>query len=181
MAKAYSDDLRRRILGAYDRELGNLRELAERFCVSYAYARKRSWQRRRTGQIERVEQRHGPPRGATAEVAARLRRLLREQPDRILCPRLQPGQVVVMDNLGAHKVQRVRELIEATGAQLLYLPPYSPDFNPTEQCWSKVKQRLRALKARTVDSLQQAISEAIATITPQDASACFRPCGYDLH
>jgi len=101
--------------------------------------------------------------------------------EQVLCPRLQPGQVVVMDNLGAHKVQRVRELIEATGAQLLYLPPYSPDFNPIEQCWSKVKQRLRDLKARTVDSLQQAISEAITTITPQDASAWFRHCGYDLH
>jgi transposase len=84
MAKAYSDDLRRKLLGAYDRKLGNLRELAERFCVSYAYARKISWQRRRTKQVERVEQRHGPPSRATAEVEARLRRLLREQPDRTL-------------------------------------------------------------------------------------------------
>ncbi|MBI2817296.1 MAG: IS630 family transposase [Acidobacteria bacterium] len=100
--------------------------------------------------------------------------------EQVLCPRLKPGQVVVMDNLGAHKVQRVRELIEATGAQLLYLPPYSPDFNPIEQCCSKLKQRLRDLKARTVDSLEQAISEAIQTITPQDASAWFRHCGYDL-
>jgi transposase len=90
MAKAYSDDLRRKILGAYDRKLGSLRELAERFCVSYAYARKISWQRRRTGQMERVEQRHGPLSGATAEVAARLRRLLREQPDRTLAE-LQQG------------------------------------------------------------------------------------------
>jgi len=90
MAKAYSDDLRRKILGAYERKLGNLRELAERFCVSYAYARKISWQRRRTGQIERVEQRHGPPSRVTAEVEARLRRLLREQPDRTL-PELQQG------------------------------------------------------------------------------------------
>ena len=101
--------------------------------------------------------------------------------EQVLCPRLEPGQVVVMDNLSAHKVPRVRELIEATGAQLLYLPPYSPDFNPIEKCWSKVKQRLRDLKARTVDSLQQAISEAIVTITPSDASAWFRHCGYDLH
>src|SRR5260370_12272705 len=77
MAKAYSDDLRRKILEGYDRELGSLRELAERFCVSYAWARKISWQRRRTGQMERVEQRHGSPSRATAEVEARLRRLLR--------------------------------------------------------------------------------------------------------
>ena len=84
MAKAYSDDLRRKILGAYDRKVGNLRELSERFCVSYAWARKISWQRRRSGQMERVEQRHGSPSRATAEVAGRLRRLLREQPDRTL-------------------------------------------------------------------------------------------------
>ena len=90
MAKVYSDDLRRKLLGAYDRELGNLRELAERFCVSYAYARKISWQRRRTGQVERVEQRHGPLSRVTAEVEARLRRLLREQPDRTL-QELQKG------------------------------------------------------------------------------------------
>lgn len=101
--------------------------------------------------------------------------------EQVLCPRLQPGQIVVMDNLGAHKVQGVRELIEATGAQLRYLPPYSPDFNPIEQCWGKVKQKLRSLKARTVDALQEAISEAIATITPDNASAWFVHCGYDLH
>ena len=84
MAKAYSDDLRRKILGAYDRKAGSLRELAKRFCVSYAWARKISWQRRRTGQMERVEQRHGSPSRVTAEVEARLRSLLREQPDRTL-------------------------------------------------------------------------------------------------
>ena len=84
MAKTYSDDLRRKILGAYDRKVGNLRELAERFCVSYAYALKISWQRRRTGQMERVEQRHGPLSRATGEVEGRLRRLLGEQPDRTL-------------------------------------------------------------------------------------------------
>jgi transposase len=90
MAKAYSDDLRRKILGAYDRKAGSLRELSERFCVSYAWARKISWQRRRTGQMERVEQRHGSPSRATAEVKARLRSLLREQPDRTLVE-LQQG------------------------------------------------------------------------------------------
>lgn len=89
----------------------------------------------------------------------------------MLCPRREPGQIVVMDNLGAHKVPGVRELIEATGAQLRYLPPYSPDFNPIEQCWRKVKQKLRSLKARSRDALEQAISEAIATITADNASA----------
>ena len=100
--------------------------------------------------------------------------------DEVLCLPLRPGQVVVMDNRSAHKVAGVRQRIEATGAELLYLPPDSPDFNPIEQCWSKVKQRLRDLKARTVDSLQQAISEAIVTITPSDASAWFRHCGYGI-
>ena len=81
---------------------------------------------------------------------------------------------------GAHKVQGVRELIEATGAQLWYLPPYSPDFNPIAHYWGKVKQTLRSLQARTVDALEQAISAAIATITPNNASAWFAHCGYDL-
>jgi transposase len=100
--------------------------------------------------------------------------------EHVLCPRLQPGQIVVMDNLAAHKVPGVRELIEATGAQLRYLPPYSPDFNPIEPCWGKVKQKLRSLKARTVDTLEPAISEAIATITPDNASAWFAHCGYAI-
>jgi transposase len=100
--------------------------------------------------------------------------------EQVLCPRLEPGQIVVMDNLSAHKVPGVRELIEATGAQLRYLPPYSPDCNPIEQCCGKVKQKLRSLKARTVDSLEQAISQAIATITSDNASAWFAHCGYVL-
>jgi transposase len=101
--------------------------------------------------------------------------------DRVLCPRLQPGQVVVMDNLAAHKVEGVRERIEAVGAELLYLPPYSPDFNPIEQCWSKVKQSLRSAKARTVEVLEAAVAQALASITPQNASAWFAHCGYGIH
>jgi transposase len=90
MAKAYSDDLRRKILEAHDRKAGSLRELSECFGVSHAWALKISSQRRRTGQMERVEQRHGSPSRATAEVEARLRRLLREQADRTLLE-LQQG------------------------------------------------------------------------------------------
>jgi transposase len=100
--------------------------------------------------------------------------------EQVLCPGLQPGQLVVMDNLSAHKVEGVRRLIEARGAQLLYLPPYSPDFNPIEQAWSKVKQVLRSAKARTMEELEQAIAEALAAITPQNASAWFAHCGYGL-
>ena len=97
--------------------------------------------------------------------------------DQVLCPRLQPGQVVVMDNLAAHQVERVRERIEAVGAELLYLPPYSPDFNPIEQCWAKVKQSLRSAKARTLEVLEAAVAQALASLTPQNAAACFAHCG----
>jgi len=100
--------------------------------------------------------------------------------EQILCPRLLPGQVVIMDNLSAHKVAGVRELIEATGARLLYLPPYSPDLNPIEQAWSKVKQILRSLKARTVDALESAVARALAAVTAENALAWFSHCGYSL-
>jgi transposase len=98
----------------------------------------------------------------------------------VLCPQLKPGQLVVMDNLGAHKVEGVRELIERAGASLCYLPPYSPDFNPIEKCWAQVKQKLRALKARSLTTLQQALDEALATLTPENVTNYFRHCGYPL-
>jgi len=101
--------------------------------------------------------------------------------EQVLCPQLRPGHVVVMDNLGAHKVAGVRQRIEATGAELRYLPPYSPDFNPIEQAWSKTKQRLRSAKARTLEALEDAVAHALASITPQNASAWFRHCGYAIH
>lgn len=98
--------------------------------------------------------------------------------EQVLCPRLRPGQVVIMDNLSAHKVAGVRELIEAAGARLLYLPPYSPDLNPIEQAWSKVKQILRSLKARTAEALESAVAEALNAITAENAIAWFAHCGY---
>ncbi len=94
--------------------------------------------------------------------------------DHVLCPALRPGDVVVMDNLSSHKVAGVRERIEAAGAEALYLPPYSPDLNPIEKAWAKLKQLLRAAKARTVEELEQAISDLLPAITPQDAQAWFR-------
>lgn len=100
--------------------------------------------------------------------------------EQVLCPQLQPGQVVVMDNLSSHKVEGVRALIEAAGAELLYLPPHSPDFNPIEKCWAKLKQKLRALKARSLDLLQPAIAQAISTISKENAAAWFHHCGYPL-
>lgn len=84
--------------------------------------------------------------------------------DQILCPALRPGDVVVMDNLSSHKVAGVRERIEAAGAELLYLPPYSPDLNPIEKAWAKLKQLLRTAKARTAEALEQAIAELLPAI-----------------
>ncbi len=101
--------------------------------------------------------------------------------EQVLGPRLEAGEVVILDNLPAHKVAGVRALIEARGAQLLYLPPYSPDFNPIEQAWSKMKERLRAAKARTLPRLEDAVTAALAAITPDNAVGWFRHCGYRIH
>lgn len=101
--------------------------------------------------------------------------------EQVLCATLQVGDVVIMDNLSAHKVEGIRELIENRGAQLVYLPPYSPDLNPIEKAWSKFKQFLRSAKARTPEALDQAITEALETITADNALAWFRHCGYALH
>jgi transposase len=98
-----------------------------------------------------------------------------------LVPTLRPGQIVIMDNLQSHKVSGIRQAIEATGARLLYLPPYSPDLSPIEPMWSKVKQKLRSLAARTVEALGQAVQEALATITASDCQGFFRHTGYTLH
>ena len=98
--------------------------------------------------------------------------------EQVLGPRLEPGDVVVMDNLAAHKVAGVRSLIEARGARLLYLPPYSPDFNPIEPAWSKIKKWLRAAKARTLPLLEDAVTLAFAAITPENAVGWFGHCGY---
>jgi transposase len=98
--------------------------------------------------------------------------------EQVLCPELRPGDVVVMDNLSAHKVAGVRERIEVAGATLLYLPPYSPDLNPIEQAWSKLKQILRSLKARTAETLDAAVADALNAITAENAQAWFAHCGY---
>jgi transposase len=94
--------------------------------------------------------------------------------EQVLCPALQPGDVVVMDNLSSHKVAGVREWIESAGAELLYLPPYSPDLNPIEKAWAKLKQLLRSAKARTKQALEQAIADALKRISPENAKAWFR-------
>jgi transposase len=101
--------------------------------------------------------------------------------ERVLAPSLRPGRVVVMDNLGAHRGERVRELIEARGCSLLFLPPYSPDFSPIEPCWSKVKEWLRAAGPRSADALGEAAGQAFAAVTADDARGWFDLCGYIVH
>lgn len=98
-----------------------------------------------------------------------------------LAPTLKPGDVVAMDNLAAHKGVQVQRLINAAGAQVRYLPPYSPDLNPIEPCWSKVKEHLRSAAARTRPALDQAITTAFGAVTPTDARGWFGNCGYVLH
>ena len=99
----------------------------------------------------------------------------------VLAPTLKPGDVVVMDNLGAHKAQGIRSAIEASGATLMYLPPYSPDYSPIEPCWSKLKTCLRAIKARTRDALDEALAHVINTVTASDAKGWFTHCGYAFY
>jgi transposase len=97
-----------------------------------------------------------------------------------LLPMLRWGDVVVMDNLPGHKLDKVRELIESVGATLLYLPPYSPDFNPIEMIWSKVKRLLRSIAARSIDTLHDAFAAAFDAVTLSDIQNCFQHCGYKL-
>jgi transposase len=98
--------------------------------------------------------------------------------EQVLSLELRDGDIVVMDNLAAHKNARVRECIESHGAELLFLPPYSPDLNPIELAWSKMKALLRKVAARTYDALLEAVTDALRAITEQDAASYFGACGY---
>jgi len=97
-----------------------------------------------------------------------------------LVPLLRPGQTVVLDNLAVHKSPRAQALVEAAGCRLLVLPPYSPDFNPIEPVFAKVKTALRASAARTGDELLEATQAALAAVTPGDAAGCYADCGFPL-
>lgn len=95
-----------------------------------------------------------------------------------LVPTLRPDDIVIMDNLSAHKVAGVREAIEAAGAELVYLPPYSPDFNPIEQVFAKLRRLLQSAAARTVDELWRTIGQVVDCFKPAECSNYFRHCGY---
>ena len=98
--------------------------------------------------------------------------------EHVLAPTLEAGQMVIMDNLSAHKPARVRELIEGRGCELVYLPAYSPDFNPIEEAFSKIKGMLRQAAARTKDALVEVLGEALSTVSAQDAQGYFEHAGY---
>ena len=99
--------------------------------------------------------------------------------DRVLVPELSPGDIVVMDNLGSHKGPAVRTAIEAAGARLLFLPPYSPDFNPIEKAFARLKAMLRKAGERTVSGLWSLIGKLVDLLEPQECANYFSSCGYD--
>jgi transposase len=117
----------------------------------------------------------GPSMAVEGATTARVFETYVEQ---VLAPALRPSQVVVMDNLGAHRPKRVRELIEERGCELIYLPSYSPDLNPIEQALSKIKHILRKIGARTKDALIEAMGRALAAVSTEDVRGFFAHCGY---
>ncbi len=100
--------------------------------------------------------------------------------ERVLSPHLRRGDVVVLDNLGAHKASCLEQVAEERGARVLWLPPYSPDYSPIENCWSKIKTALRAAKARTRDELNKALATALKLVTKTDIQGWFKHCGYSV-
>jgi transposase len=98
----------------------------------------------------------------------------------VLRPTLRAGDVIVLDNLGAHRASRIEEITEECGARVIWLPPYSPDFSPIELMWSKVKAYLKKVKARTQEELEVAIKAALETVTVNDCLNWFRHCGYEV-
>jgi len=95
-------------------------------------------------------------------------------------PCLKAGDVLVLDNLGAHRASRIEEIAESCGAKVMWLPPYSPDFSPIEQMWSKLKTYLRKVKGRTSENLERAVAEGLKLITASDCRSWFRHCGYEV-
>jgi transposase len=100
--------------------------------------------------------------------------------EQVLLPELKPGDVVILDNLSSHKRESTRLRIESAGAELLFLPPYSPDLNPIEMVFAKIKQLLRSLSCRTREALWEAMQSVLDQVSDTDAANCFRHCGYTL-
>ena len=104
--------------------------------------------------------------------------IFRSYVEECLAPALQEGDIVVMDNLASHKVVGIREAIEQAGASIWYLPPYSPDLNPIEKLWAKVKAWLRRVAARTIEALTQAVGDVLRRVDADECQAYLRSCGY---
>lgn len=98
----------------------------------------------------------------------------------VLAPKLEPGDVVILDNLNVHKASQVEQVAAARGARVIWLSPYSPDYSPIEECWSKIKQILRAAKARTREELEAALVKALGLVTSSDIRGWFSHCGYPV-
>src|SRR4051812_2924230 len=176
MARPYSQDLRDRGIEA----TGNgtsARQAAVRFDVGVSTAIK--WVERLRDSGERSARRQGRRPGSKLD-AHRDFLLAVIEAAQVLVPTLAPGDIVVIDNLSSHKSHRVREAIEAAGAKLLFLPPYSPDFNPIEKAFSKLKALLRKAAERTVSGLHQAILRILAAFTASECTNYFASAGYDL-
>jgi len=158
--------------------------------TNLAMTRRYGWARRGQRVVGQVPRNHGPnvtliaaldQEGLVGELTitgAMDRLAFDAYVTRILVPALRPGQTVIWDNLSAHKSRTARMWIEAAGCQVVCLPPYSPDFNPIERAFSKLKTFLRQAGARTRADLDQAITAALGTITSQDAAAWFAHCAY---
>ena len=173
--KPYSMDLRERVVAACDEGGATRERIAARFSVSVSWIRDLMRRRRETGSIA------PRPRGggrAPAFDGATNAACFEAYVGRCLVPALRPGDVVVMDNLACHKTAEVARLIGAAGAVVRYLPAYSPDLNPIERLFSKLKVLLRRAKARTVDALIAAMGGSLRAIRPGDIAGWFRHSGY---
>jgi transposase len=191
--RAYSVDLRRKIVEAVWRRMSKA-EAARAFGVAISsvkryvnIARARVWCRRRPpARIARSIKNTTLLASMTAEgmgpcVAVEgttTSAVFEAYVEQVLVPTLRPGQVVVLDNLSSHKGGRVRELVESRGCELLFLPLYSPDLNPIEEAFSKVKGLLRRTGARTREALIEAMGQALDAVTSRDARGFFEHCGY---
>src|SRR5215207_5554456 len=184
--KPYSKDLRLRVLAAVDSEVPR-EEVAKTFSVAAVTFKRWLKRRRETGDVE-PKPIPGRPCIKGAALEGWLPSHLEKNDDLTLeehCEAFEEahsgvreGQVVVLDRLGAHRTQRVTELIEARGADLVFLPSYSPDLNPIEEAFSKIKGLVRKVGARTREALVEAIELALTAVTPEDAAGWFAHAGY---
>ena len=169
--KAYSTDLRQKIIETWQRGQTTQRTIAELFGVSVSFVEKLLQRYRTTGTFTAKPHGGGQKRRLDADADQHILAWIQAQPD----PGSSTGQA-----LRAHKIAGIGEAIAACGAEVVYLPPYSPDLSPIESCWSKLKAALRGAKARTHEALNAALAEAWESVTASDAQGWFTHCGYTI-